>query len=87
MGYRIINVSPEFRAQYESRDGLEGPFFYDGNRVLYYDAVAGAYLNPQTDLYLTYDEYHAFVNQGMHTGGLYDTAGMMLQQVRSAARE
>jgi hypothetical protein len=60
MGYRIINVTPEFRAQFEARDGLEGPFFYDGNRVLYYDPKAGQYINPQTDMYLTYDELMEF---------------------------
>jgi hypothetical protein len=60
MGYRIINVTPEFRAQFEARDGLEGPFFYDGNRVLYYDPKAGQYINPQTDMYLTYDELMKF---------------------------
>jgi hypothetical protein len=59
MGYRVINVTPEFRAQYEARAGLEGPFFYDGNRVLYYCNTEGKYLNPQTDHYLTYDEYQA----------------------------
>ena len=57
MGYRILNIDPEFKAKYTSRPGLEGPFFYEGNRVLYYDPDWGAYLNPQTDRYLTYDEY------------------------------
>lgn len=57
MGYRVLNITPEFRAQYVQRDGLEGPFFYDGHRVLYYDVREGAYLNPTTDMYLTYDEY------------------------------
>ena len=60
MGYRIINVTPEFREKFEPRAGLEGPFFYDGNRVLYYDAREGKYLNPQTDHYLSYDEYLEF---------------------------
>jgi len=60
MGYRILNIDPEFRGQFEPREGLEGPFFYDGNRVLYYDAVEGKYLDPQTDRYLTYDEYVAY---------------------------
>ena len=60
MGYRIINVTPEFRAQFEERAGLEGPFFYDGNRVLYYCNKEGKYLNPQTDMFLSYDEYTAF---------------------------
>ena len=60
MGYRIINVTQEFRAQYDQRDGLEGPFFYDGNRVLYYSPRDGKYINPQTDMFLSYDEYMEF---------------------------
>ena len=60
MAYRILNISPEFRSAYEPRHNLEGPFFYDGNRVLYYDTREGKYLNPQTDHYLTYDEYQIF---------------------------
>jgi hypothetical protein len=60
MGYRIMTISQEFRSSYEPRPGLEGPFFYDGNRVLYYDTREGKYLNPQTDMYLTYDEYQLF---------------------------
>lgn len=57
MGYRILNISEEFRSHWEPRVGLEGPFFYDGNLVLYYDAREGRYLNPQTDMYLSYEEY------------------------------
>ena len=57
MGYRVLNISPEFRESYTERDGLEGPFFYDGNRVLYYDVREGKYLNPNTDHYISYDEY------------------------------
>ena len=60
MGYRILNITPEFREKFEARVGLEGPFFYDGNRVLYYDPREGKYLNPQTDHYLSYDEYLEF---------------------------
>ena len=57
MGYRILNIDPEFRAKFTEREGLEGPIFYDGNDVLYYDPAAGAYLDPRTDIHLTYDEY------------------------------
>ena len=57
MNYRILNIDPEFRASYTERSGLEGPFFYDGNRVLYYDPKEGKYLNPTTDTYLSVDEY------------------------------
>lgn len=86
MGYRVINVSPEFRAQYEQRGGLEGPFFYDGNRVLYYDAHEGKYLNPQTDHYLTYDEYCHFTGE-FYTGGFVDVGNMSLEEIRRMGRE
>ena len=84
MGYRVINVTPEFRAQYGERAGLEGPFFYDGNRVLYYCNKAGQYLNPQTDHYLTYDEYNDFVG---YTGGFVDVSNMTYEDVRRMGRE
>jgi len=57
MGYRVLNITQEFREKFEARAGLEGPFFYDNRLVLYYDPKAGQYLNPTTDMYLTYDEY------------------------------
>lgn len=62
MGYRIITVSPDFREKFEPREGLEGPFFYDGNKVLYYSSREGKYLNPQTDTFLTYEEWRAFTD-------------------------
>jgi hypothetical protein len=86
MGYKIINVTPEFREQYTERPALEGPFFYDGNRVLYYDPRAGKYWNPQTDLYLTYDEYCLFVGDYL-AGGFVDVGGMSYDEVRSLGRE
>ena len=57
MGYRILNISEEFKAQFTERSGFEGPFFYDGYDVLYYDPKAGKYYCPRTDLYLSYNEY------------------------------
>jgi hypothetical protein len=59
MGYRVLNVSEDFRSMFGEREGLEGPFFYDGNDVLYYDPLEGAYLCPRTDTFLTYNEYVA----------------------------
>ena len=61
MGHRVINVTPEFRIQFEERAGLEGPFSYDGNRVLYYDSKRSQYYDPIVDWYLTYDEYQEFI--------------------------
>jgi hypothetical protein len=86
MGYRVINVTPEFRAQYEQRAGLEGPFFYDGNRVLYYCPAEGKYLNPQTDHYLTYDEYCNFTGE-FYSGGFVDVGNMSLEEIRRMGRE
>jgi hypothetical protein len=60
MGYRILNITPQFREQFEPRRGLEGPFFYDGDRVLYYCNKEGKYINPQTDMFLSYDEHAVF---------------------------
>jgi hypothetical protein len=60
VGYQVITVTPEFRAQFEPRGGLEGPFFYPGNRVLYYCNATGEYLNPLTDIFLTHEEYQEF---------------------------
>ena len=85
MGYRIINVDPQFRAQFEARDGLEGPFFYDGNRVLYYCNKRGQYLNPQTDMFLTYDEYCHFTGE-YYTGGFVDVSGMSDREIKNLCR-
>jgi hypothetical protein len=86
MGYRVINVSPEFRAQYTERAGLEGPFFYDGNRVLYYCNSEGKYLNPMTDHYLTYAEYQQFTGE-FYSGGFVDVSNMSMEEVRRMGRE
>ena len=86
MGYRVINVSPEFRAQYTERPGLEGPFFYDGNRVLYYCNSEGKYLNPMTDHYLTYSEYQQFTGE-FYSGGFVDVSNMSIEEVRRMGRE
>ena len=63
MGYRVLNISQEFRDSYGPRAGLEGPFFYGPLRVLYYDTKEGKYINPTTDAYLSYDEYQEFVSR------------------------
>ena len=53
MGYRVLN---ERDAKWQPRKGLEGPFFYAGGRVLYYDPKVGEYWDPMTDFYLSNDE-------------------------------
>ena len=54
MGYTILEPIPE---RYEERAGLEGPFQTMANKVVYYDPKEGSYYDPDTDTYLTYDEW------------------------------
>ena len=61
MGYRILNVSTEMREKYVERDGLEGPFFYGNERVLYYSTKEGKYLDPKSDIFLSYDDYQSYI--------------------------
>lgn len=53
MGYTVLS---ERDAKWQPRKGLEGPFFYVGSRVLYYDAKEGQYYDPLTDWYVEQDE-------------------------------
>ena len=46
--------------KYQERDGLEGPIMTRSGKVVYYDHVEGKYYDPDTDIYLTYDEWKAF---------------------------
>ena len=48
------------REKYQPRDGLEGPIMTRSGKVVYYDNVEGKYYDPDTDMYLTYDEWKAF---------------------------
>lgn len=45
------------REKYESRDGLEGPIMTKSGKVVYYDKKEGKYLDPDTDIYLSYEEW------------------------------
>lgn len=45
------------REKYQTRDGLEGPIMTKSGKVVYYDAVEGSYYDPDTDIYLTHDEW------------------------------
>ena len=54
MGYRILEPIP---VKDEAREGLEGPFQTMANKVVYYDPREGAYLDPDTDRYLSYEEW------------------------------
>jgi hypothetical protein len=56
-GYSIL--PPIDRDRYQTRKGLEGPFQTKSGKTVYYDPKEGAYYDPDTDMYLTYDEWKA----------------------------
>ncbi len=45
------------RNKYQERDGLEGPIMTRSGKVVYYDNQEGKYYDPDTDMYLSYDDY------------------------------
>ena len=47
------------RDKYQERDGLEGPIMTKSGKVVYYDPKEGSYYDPDTDIYLTHDEWKA----------------------------
>lgn len=53
-------VVPDFnRERYIDRSdqGLEGPFRLKNGKVVYYDPQEGSYYDPDTDMYIEYDDY------------------------------
>jgi hypothetical protein len=51
-------VVPSFdKEKYQARDGLEGPFRLRNGKVVYYDPQEGSYYDPDTDMYISYDDY------------------------------
>jgi len=58
MAYIVLG---ERDSRWQPRKGLEGPFYYAGGRVLYYDPVAGLHYDPTCDFYV-YPEEMAIIN-------------------------
>ena len=56
MGYKVLGRTEELLQGYTARKGLEGPFIFGRNRILYYDPRAGQYWDPRTDFYIEQDE-------------------------------
>ena len=52
-------LPPIDREKYQERDGLEGPIQTKSGKVVYYDPKEGSYYDPDTDMYMTYDEWRA----------------------------
>jgi hypothetical protein len=54
-GYTVL--PPMDRERYQEREGLEGPFPLRSGKVVYYDPKEGMYYDPDTDYYMSYEEY------------------------------
>ena len=52
-------LPPIDNEKYQERDGLEGPIQTKSGKVVYYDPKEGSYYDPDTDMYMTYDEWKA----------------------------
>ena len=56
-GYKVM---PPMDPKYVARKGLEGPFSTLSGKVVYYDPKEGKYYDPDTDMYLSYDEFQNY---------------------------
>jgi hypothetical protein len=52
-------LAPINRSRYGRRAGLEGPFMTKSGKVVYYDKSKGRYLDPDSDMFLSYDAWKA----------------------------
>jgi len=66
-GYKVLPSID--KDKYQSRDGLEGPFSTLSGKVVYYDPKEGKYYDPDTDMYMSYEEFQKLDNDytGMKT--------------------
>lgn len=67
MGYRILGNTQDLLKGFEPRKGLEGPFVFPNGQVLYYDPKEGAYYDPTTDFYVSYEDYLDLQTQFLET--------------------
>lgn len=51
------------------RDGLEGPIQTRSGKTIYYDTKQGMYYDPDTDMYISYDDFKMLDKKGMHMVG------------------
>jgi hypothetical protein len=57
MGYRILPSIDREKYQNREAERLEGPYILGSGKVVYYDLPAGRYYDPDTDLYISDEEY------------------------------
>jgi hypothetical protein len=64
-GYKVVPGIDKER--YQERPGLEGPFHTESGKVVYYDKREGKYYDPDSDFYISHDDWQA-MNQGVAEG-------------------
>ncbi len=78
-GYSIL--PPIDREKYQERDGLEGPIQTKAGKVVYYDAKEGSYYDPDTDIYMSYEDFKELDE------GVWDTVKNVAGKVGSAVKD
>ena len=63
-GYEIL--PPMDKEKYQERPGLEGPIMTRSGKVVYYDNKEGSYYDPDTDMYISYDDWKKLDSPNMH---------------------
>jgi hypothetical protein len=83
-GYRVLpNID---REKYVERDGLEGPFRARNGKVYYYDPKAGQAYDPDTDMYIDYDDLRMMDESIEPTGILAKIKRLGVNVKRAQAR-
>jgi hypothetical protein len=63
-GYEILPRMD--REKYQKRPGLEGPIMTRSGKTVYYDTKQGMYYDPDTDMYISYDDWKMLDSPNMH---------------------
>jgi len=83
----LPNVDKE---RYGERKGLEGPIRLRSGKVVYYDAKEGSYYDPDTDMYLDYDDYQSHdqkeFTHKLKDSKLFDAEGNVSNMTQKAER-
>ena len=75
------------REKYQERDGLEGPIQTKSGKTVYYDPKEGKYLDPDTDIYLSYDEWKALDETQLDEYGTINTARPSRATIRAGTEK
>lgn len=79
-GYKIL--PPMDKEKYQARNGLEGPFSTLSGKVVYYDPKEGKYYDPDTDMYMSYEEFQKLDNDYSGMSESSDVASQIADYVK-----